>query len=156
MKYFILTVQRLPCFKVSMKFNSIDAVISYARKGRTVDIDDFRALAPRVEDQIEIIVKVFARGASIKANDVDVSPELADIFIAGMRARKRQPVGATASEPWNKASAEDRDNALAVWNMHQLSTKQMEQLSGYSYSSLRRWFGDEHPRPDFRGRKVER
>ena len=53
---------------------------------------------------------------------------------------------------WNRVSDEHREKAFKFWKDDNLSVEQLVEYTGYSYSTWRNWFADEHIRKDKRGR----
>ena len=132
-------------------------LIRQCRPGTIVAVDSLQDLAPRTDDRIAIVQQIFAKGASIQVGDLVIGPEHVDILVLGMASRRRKsPEAAGMHGGQNRVSNEDRAKALPYWQDHGLSTKQLENFTGYAYSTLRNWFQDEYPRPDKRGRPRKR
>lgn len=136
----------------------VELLISWCRKGRTVAIDDIKSLARRTDERVAIVRRIFEKGANIEtATGLKVTPEHAEILIAGMSSSRRvlDPKDASKRGGHNKVSDEDRAEALEFWQDHNLSVDQLVKYTGRSYSTLRNWFADEYPRPDKRGRPAK-
>jgi len=137
----------------------VEKLIAWCRKGRTVAIDDIKTFARRTDQRVEIVRRIFERGALIATADgLLVGPEHAEILIAGMSSSKRvlAPEDAAKRGGHNRVPDEERDEAKKYWLDHELSVAQLEEYTGRPYSTLRNWFNAEHPRPDKRGRPRKR
>lgn len=137
----------------------VEKLIAWCRKGRVVAIDEIKTFARRTDERVSIVERVFERGAQIATADGTViGPEHAHILIAGMQSSRRvlDPEDAAKCGGHNRVPDEKRAEALKFWLDNGLSVAQLVEYTGYSYSTLRNWFADEHPRDDKRGRPPKR
>lgn len=138
--------------------DDVELLIRWCRPGRVVAIDDIKTFARRTDERVDIVRRIAAKGASIKtAQGLEVSPDQAEILIAGMSSSKRvlDPKDAAKRGGHNRVSDDDRAEALKFWQDHDLSVDQLVKYTGRSYSTLRNWFAEEYPRPDKRGRPAK-
>lgn len=136
----------------------MERLIQACRRGRVVEFQDLNDIAARTADRVDYVRRIFAKGASIRVGDLVVSPDQADVLILGMESRRRRMSDAVAEKmgAHNRVPDEDRAEALPFWLDANLSIKQLEQFTGRSISTLRRWFEADYPRPDKRGRPRKR
>ena len=138
---------------------NVEELIQMCRKGHVVGIDEIKTFARRTDERVRIVERIFEKGSHIATADgTVVGPEHAHILIAGMQSSRRvlDPEDAAKRGGHNRVPDEERAEALKFWLDNDLSVAHLVEYTGYSYSTLRNWFADEHPRDDKRGRPPTR
>lgn len=133
---------------------TIDNAIKILKPRNGLAVHSIGAIARKRETIANICKRVFAKGANIVESDGRIhTPDDEDSLLSGLLRDKRLPRGSGKHGGHNKISQSKRDAAFLLWQTPSLPNDEVARLAGISYQAMYKWWNDEYPRNQKRGRK---
>ena len=116
-----------------------DEVVDGAKGSR---FDDALKLLRRGNGLLVYSAAIIGRGAAQRRERVKAVIDKGSVVVSCDTVMESEPKSAH-----NKTPDDVRDNAFKYWQNHALSNKQVADLAGIPYGTMRHWWHDEFPRP---------
>jgi hypothetical protein len=136
---------------------TIENALRLMRPRRGLLVHNVGILSRARKNIVEICERVFEKDCCIVESDGTIhTPDEADTLFSGIMLGKHLPKGSGKHGGHNRISDAKREAAFLLWQTPSLPNDEVARLAGISYQAMYKWWNEDYPREQKRGRKRKK